>query len=133
MRGHRWLFGAMLLTTLAGCSKADTDRLARVGARVAQRAEALLPGGKGPLSHAWQALPLPSGEIAADARVSARLGWDKGLAEAKIEVRVLPGGAIDLKGTVKDLEQRRRAVALAEATIGVDKVEDHLELAEAPK
>jgi hypothetical protein len=115
--------------TLSGCAKADTERLAKVGAKIAQRAESLLPGGKGPLTHAWQVLPLPTGEVAVDARVAARLNWEKSLADAHVEVRSLPGEAVELRGSVRDLEQRRRAVAVAEATAGVEKVEDHLEIA----
>jgi hypothetical protein len=122
----RWLVLGLMLTA-TGCSKSDTERLGKVGNRVAQRAESLLPGGRGPLTQAWQAIPLPSGEVTLDARVSSRLLWDKSLADARIEVRLAPGGGVELRGTVKDLDQRRRAVALAEGTVGVEKVEDHLE------
>ena len=62
-----------------------------------------------------------------DARVSARLRWDKALAGSKIQVQA-KDGVVELKGPVIDLAQRRRAVELAESTAGADKVTDLLEV-----
>ena len=51
-------------------------------------------------------------------RVSARLRWEKQLADVRIEVKSAGNGVIELKGTVGNLHQRRRAVELAEMTEG---------------
>jgi osmotically-inducible protein OsmY len=41
------------------------------------------------------------------------------------------GGIVTLTGNVATLDQRRRAVALAEATLGVEKVVDLIEMPKA--
>jgi osmotically-inducible protein OsmY len=65
--------------------------------------------------------------MALDARVSARLRWDKTLSSEQIHVQAT-GGIIELKGRVRDLNQRRRAVELAESTVGTEQVLDLLEI-----
>ena len=60
--------------------------------------------------------------------MSQRLAWDKNLADARIQVRA-DGGAVELKGAVREAGQSKRAVELAESTAGVDKVTDSLEVA----
>jgi len=72
------------------------------------------------LTTGWQSMAL-------DARVSARLRWDKTLSNEQIQVQAT-GGVIELKGTVRDLGQRRRAVELAESTVGTEQVLDLLEV-----
>jgi osmotically-inducible protein OsmY len=62
-----------------------------------------------------------------DLRVSARLRWDKTLSEAPIDVQT-NGAVVELRGKVRDLTQRRRAVELAGTTAGVEKVNDLLEM-----
>jgi osmotically-inducible protein OsmY len=56
----------------------------------------------------------------------ARLSTDKLLAKQPIQVQV-HGGEVLLMGTVENVDQRRRAVQLAEGTLGVAKVVDRLE------
>ena len=63
-----------------------------------------------------------------DARVAARLGWDKGLGGSQIQVSA-HDSVIELTGTVEDLTQQRRAVDLAGSTAGVADVVDHLHIA----
>ncbi len=65
-------------------------------------------------------------ETSLDARVSIRLRWDKNLADMPIQVSS-KGAVVELKGAVRDLDQRRRAVEIAESTAGVEKVVDALE------
>ncbi len=61
-------------------------------------------------------------------RVSARLRWDKSLADVKIEVSA-SGSILELKGSVREPAQKKRVLELAESTDGVDKVTDNLEVA----
>jgi osmotically-inducible protein OsmY len=120
-----WLLvGLALLVT--GCAKEDTERLASVGHKVALQAEALT-GNDGKLSRGWQAMRGEWSEPALDARVGLRLRWDNSLAGAQIQVTT-SAGAVELKGTVRDLTQRRRALEVAESTAGVEKVTDALEV-----
>jgi hypothetical protein len=115
------------LTLLAaGCNSEDTDRMARLGHKLLAKAESLGPEADGRLNRGWQAMRSGLDGMPLDARVTSRLHWDKSLAETDIQVRV-EGGLVELKGTVRDAAQRQRAVELAEATVGVEKVTDSLE------
>jgi osmotically-inducible protein OsmY len=125
--GWGWLLLGLGLLA-AGCSKGDTDRLARVGRKVLAKAASLSEDTNDRLHTGWQSFRGNLGETGLDARVATRLRWDKTLAETPIEVMALPDNAVELKGPVADLDQRRRAVALAESTLGVERVVDSLEM-----
>jgi hypothetical protein len=120
--------GRLLLVLAAaacGCDSQDADRLARVGRKVADRAEAVAADTDGRLGPSWHTL-LAKGESSVEGRVGRRLHWDKSLAGCAIEVSAA-GGVVELKGKVQDLAQRRRAVELAGSTDGVEQVKDSLE------
>jgi osmotically-inducible protein OsmY len=118
----------LLLTPLllAGCQNQDAEQLARLGAKLSEKTEALLIGSSGPLTQTWPSLPVQFGDLSLDARVASRLRWDKRLADLNLRVKA-DGNTVELHGQVKELEQRRRAVELAETTAGVEKVADKLE------
>jgi hypothetical protein len=128
-RMGRWLLlGLTILGT--GCNRQDTERLARVGRRLVAKTEALAGDLRENLSGGcWQGFCAAWEQAGVDARVAARLRWDKDLAGASVSVQA-SGGAVELKGTVRDLTQRRRAVDLAERTVGVEKVTDALRITE---
>jgi hypothetical protein len=109
----------------AGCSRQDSDRLARVGKRLATRFEDVTADCSAGLGSSWN-----GGGPGLSGRVAARLRWDKGLAGLPIQVHGAGGGTVELKGSVRDLSQRRRAVELAESTDGVEKVNDQLQISE---
>src|SRR5262245_962339 len=105
----RWaLVGLALAAGAIGCSQEDPDHLARVAKCVAAKGEGLTGDADKTLT-GLQALQVNLDELTLDARVSARLRWDKDLAGSQIQVQVRDG-AVELKGTVRDLPQRRRAV-----------------------
>lgn len=118
-----WLAAALLLA--AGCNRQDTECLARLGRRAADGADGLTARIRESLNRNLQDV---GGRALAD-RVSGRLRWDKGLADAAIEVKA-DGKALELKGKVKTPEQRRRAVEVAESTVGVETVSDQIQVAE---
>ncbi|MBI1914554.1 MAG: BON domain-containing protein [Planctomycetes bacterium] len=123
--GSRWLFWLCLIAASAGCSGEDADRLARVYHRSAARFEDESAGTRGKLSRGWHSLqgdPLAGASLRD--RVAARLRLDRALTEAGIEVDA-DEDVITLRGEV-GAEQRRRAVDLAESTIGVEKVVNEL-------
>ena len=64
------------------------------------------------------------------ARAYGRLHWDKDLNDAKLDLEMKDGTAI-LRGTVKSLQARAKAIALARDTVGVDRVDDHLTIESA--
>ncbi len=122
LRVRVWLLGLAVLVT--GCSRQDTERLARIGKHIAARAEAVTVDCHAQLGSSWNGVGESVG-----ARVWARLRWDSALADLPIHVYVA-GGTVELKGTVRNIDQRRRALELAETTTGVEKVNDQLQIAE---
>jgi hypothetical protein len=129
--GKSWRLGLLLalMTLTIGCHGDDTERLARVGRKVAAKAESLAGDSDGKLSRSWEAMRQGLQEAPLDARVAARLRWDKDLADVHIQVSAT-GSTVELRGTVRDLAQRRRAVELAQSTLGVEKVSDELQVPE---
>jgi osmotically-inducible protein OsmY len=118
--------GLALAVAAVGCSNDDPDHLARVAKCVAAKGEGLTGDADKTLT-GLQALQTNMDELTLDARVSARLRWDKDLAGAQIQVQARDG-ALEMTGTVRDLSQRRRAVDLAQSTVGTEKVVDRLEI-----
>ncbi len=125
-RRGRWLCLA-LLGLAAGCGK-DADCLARVGKKSAARLDAVTGGARARLADGWQAVRGSVGEATLDSRVAVRLRWDKELAGADLQVSSPAPGGVRLQGTVADLRQRQRAVALAQSTQGVEVVTDELKV-----
>src|SRR5262249_41088460 len=121
-----WLL-LVLATGGVGCNRQDSQKLANVGRKGGEKAEALTGGSSGRLASGWQTLRADMDKMALDARVSARIRWDKSLERTKIQV-FYHDGQIELKGQVKSFDQRQRAVQLANATVGADSVVDSLEV-----
>ena len=101
--------------------------LAKVGGKLGHKLEALLAPDAGRIVRGLNAMPLRLGEGAIDARVTARLRWDKSLADTSIQVQVV-GNVVELHGKVRSEDQKRRAYELAQTTQGVEKVLDQLEI-----
>ena len=125
-RRARWL-GLALACLAAGCGK-DADCLARVGKKSAARLDAMTGGARTRLADGWEAVRGSVGEATLDSRVAVRLRWDKDLAGADLQVHSPAPGVVRLQGTVADLRQRQRAVALAQSTQGVEAVTDELKV-----
>jgi hypothetical protein len=118
---------------LGGCTSQDAAHLAQIGRQTAAKVGTLAGGPEGRLAVGWQAVHSQGGGTAAlEARVAARLRWEKTLAEIPLQIQAT-GRVIELKGTVPTLAQRRRAVELAESTVGVERVVDALELPNAER
>jgi BON domain len=119
-----WLLGGVVLCC-CGCKEQDVDRLSRLGGKLNQKMSSLLAG-NGPLTRGLSGVRLHWGAVAVDARVAARLNWDKSLEGLPIQVEA-DGAEVKLRGKVPDPAKRRRAVDLATSTIGVEKVADEME------
>jgi len=61
-----------------------------------------------------------------ESRVYSRLHWDKALTGSKIELSSPRAGAVALTGTVPDPKAQAKAILLANETVGVTEVIDHL-------
>jgi osmotically-inducible protein OsmY len=104
----------------AGCNNSDRNHLARAAGKARDKMKGLTGETGQSLTTGWQSMAL-------DARVSARIHWDKTLTAEPIRVQS-NGGMIELHGKVSDLTQHRRAVELAESTVGAEQVLDLLEV-----
>ena len=120
-----WLLPVTVWIT--GCNGEETERLAHVGHKVMEKIESATGNADGKLFGGLQAMR-GAAEPDLAGRVSARLRWDRSLADLKIEVRA-NGAMVELKGSVRDPAQKKRALELAESTDGVEKVMDALEVA----
>lgn len=119
---RRLTVSILLATALlpAGCKRQDAECLTRIGQKMATA----LGEAKSSLDVGWQGV-VPA--MGLEARVAARLHWDKALAGAAIEVKV-NNAEVELTGTVGDQTQSARAAELAEATTGVEKVVNNLQI-----
>jgi osmotically-inducible protein OsmY len=126
--GKRWRIGlfCVLMLMACGCEQQDTERLDRAGRRVAVKCGHAASAIQDKLATTWSAARTHWEDTPLDVRVTARLRSDKDLADAEIQVGAREG-VVELHGTV-NIKQRQRAVELAEATIGVEKVIDALEM-----
>jgi osmotically-inducible protein OsmY len=117
----------LALFALSGCTSKDAEHLARIGQKTAGRASGLTSNiGNGRSMTGWQMVRSGVEEMTLDARVTARLRWDKDLHDSPIVVRA-SGSVVELSGAVPSLTLRRRAVELAERTLGVERVVDALD------
>jgi len=109
-----------LCVLAAGCNQQDVDGLGRVGKKVMAQARSAA----GPLRDKFDSGV--RGLAGLRERVQSRLQWDRQLADVAIEVHV-SAAEVELKGSVKTEDQRRRAIELAESTQGVERVIDSLQ------
>jgi hypothetical protein len=108
----------LIVLVIAGCSRSDQEGLARVGRKLADRANIWM----GELRD-----QLDLGGNVLQTRVAERLRWDKKLVDLPIHINAR-GGEVELTGVVPDSSLKQRAVELAEATAGVESVLDHIQV-----
>lgn len=108
---------ALTVVALAGCSREDGERLARVGRLAGEKVRDAAPA-RTPLGDLHP-------EATAAGRVRARFRMDAALADQPIQV-VEGSDAIHLRGRVGTPEQAEWAVKLASETTGVTAVVNEL-------
>ncbi len=113
----------VILALATGCNRSDGDRLARVGAKVTQHAQALVPD-RTPFGN-----PVGLAKSAGiEERVRERFNSDRFLQGLPIEISSQED-AVRLSGQVGDALLKNRAVEIAESTVGVEKVIDEIVVA----
>src|SRR5665213_3551528 len=117
----RWYLAALALL-ICGCGGQDVDRLGRIASMTAAKFNDMAGGPHGKLANGWDAVFGAISETTPDARVAARLRWDKALDKADIQVEAAGLGVVRLQGNVIDAAQQQRAGELAESTQGVEQV-----------
>jgi BON domain-containing protein len=113
-------FVAVLPLIFVGCDRSDADKLARVGWKVTEKVQALVPD-RTPFGGAIPGARQPGLQN----HVRERFKLDRYLAGQPIEVTA-EGGEVRLRGQVDDEVLKRRAVETAESTVGVEKVVDEM-------
>jgi hypothetical protein len=81
------------------------------------------------LRRGWADVKQSVNEMGVQGRVYGRLHWDKSLADAPLEIGVQNDNNVTLSGTVPDEAAHMTAVKLAQDTVGVGQVVDHLTVA----
>jgi osmotically-inducible protein OsmY len=81
------------------------------------------------LRETWADIKRTTRRMTVEGRVYARLYWDKSLADAPFQIETKNGGVVVLKGSVPSHEAKRRAVDLAQSTVGVNETIDELAVA----
>src|SRR5262249_35270153 len=115
-------FLVLLALICAGCNRQDVDGLERIGRKVLDRTQAAVSPLREKFDHTIRGI----GGAGLRERVQQRLQWDKSLAETRIEISVADA-AVELQGKIKSDLQRRRAIELAETTLGVERVTDRMQ------
>jgi osmotically-inducible protein OsmY len=124
----RWMTLAFWTLMGVGCQARDGDLLAQAGYKAALK----LGLTRGPSTNTLSGtLRGALGETSLSARVENRLRWDRFLANQAIEVIQIGPAAVTLKGQLPEEGMRARAVEIARATSGVERVVDELEVREA--
>jgi osmotically-inducible protein OsmY len=80
------------------------------------------------LRRSWAEIRQSVDELSVQGRVYGRLRWDKALADETIDIDVQSDNVVVLSGMVADEPTRRKAVKLAEDTVGVRDVISRLEV-----
>jgi osmotically-inducible protein OsmY len=117
----------VVIVALCGCSE-DVDRLGRIFQKSAAKFESATDRMRDRLQIGSLAQPGASLEPSLENRVTLRIRWDAELSGVSIQAYQLGSGTIELTGTVSELTQQRRAIELAQTTVGVEKVLDRLTL-----
>jgi hyperosmotically inducible protein len=78
------------------------------------------------LRKGWADVRRSVDEMTVQGRVYGRLHWDKAIGTAPIEIRMQNESDVTLSGSVPDEAAHATALKLAQDTVGVGRVEDHL-------
>ena len=97
-----------------------------VGERVGESVDRGLTSIGNRLRKTWADFRKSVDELSVQGRVYGRLHWDKAIGSAPIEISVQNENIVTLSGSVPTEAARRTAVSLANDTIGVRQVVDHL-------
>jgi BON domain len=122
-------FTAFLCLAVAGCSDADADKLRKVGDKTYDRAAIVVQQTWDELGRTLLDQQPPPAEPDLLNKVQLRIKWERDLEGLPI-VASAAEDVITLSGIIKTKEQKVLAVKLAEATVGVGKVNDELVIGE---
>ena len=117
--------GLVFLLLTCGCKLRDRDILVEVCRKTGEKVESAIGTTPAHLSGT-----LPMGDASIAARVHNRIHWDRYLNSLNVKVHTLAPGKLALHGQIPDLSLKQRILDLAKSTVGVEQVEDRLQLPE---
>lgn len=116
---------ALLLSKLPAQEEGTAER---VGRKIDQGLEQLT----NKVQEAWTDVRKKVDQLSVQGRVYGRLRWDKAFADAPLDVDIQDDATVILTGRVPSEKAQRRAVRLAENTVGVHNVIDRLRIEPRP-
>jgi hypothetical protein len=116
--------GIAILLALLSELPAQEGAAERIGRRIDRGLDELTEE----VREAWTDVRKQVDELGLQGRVYGRLRWDKALAEEPIDVEVEEKDTVILTGRVPDERTRKKAVRLANDTVGVREVIDRLQV-----
>jgi osmotically-inducible protein OsmY len=119
---------ALLVLSFASAAHAQEGVGQRIGQRIDEGAQTV--GAK--IRQTWQEIRQSTSNMGVEARVYARLHWDKALSNATLDIDVQEGGVVLLRGSVADMGAKTKAVSITQDTVGVSRVIDELAVASTP-
>lgn len=120
------IVGLLLTGRLAAQQVAPPPAEPGVGTTIGEKLDRGLNQLGETLRKGWADIRKSVDELTVQGRVYGRLRWDKSLANAPIEIAVQNENVVTLSGSVADEAAHATAVKLAQDTIGVRQVVDHL-------
>lgn len=124
---RRFLLLAVGAVVLCGALKADGQQ--KDSDSISDKVDRGVKAVESRLRETWGDIKRATHRMTVEGRVYARLYWDKSLADAPFKIETRDGGVVVLKGSVTSHEAKRRAVDLAQSTVGVNETVDELAVA----
>ena len=119
-------FGVCLISTTATLpARAQQGFGERLGQQLDEGIERL----SSEVREGWASLRKTVDRMGVQGRVYSRLRWDKQIATAQVDIEVQDEDVVVLRGQVADAAAKRKAVQLANDTVGVSRVVDELTIA----
>ena len=135
MLRYRWICGFAVIAGLVGASsllaqepKTITEKIKSKAGSAVESIKKGAASAEGAISNQFQKAKNAVTNMEIEARVYARIHWDKNLTGSKIELGAPKVGTISLTGTVLDTKAKAKALELATDTVGVVNVVDNLKV-----
>lgn len=131
----RYLLPALYCALICGVSSCFTVRPAKaqgIGERIGARLDQGIDRLGEELQEGWESLKQTVDRMGVQGRVYSRLRWDKNFADTKFDIDV-KNDIVTLRGVVSSIEAQKKALQIANDTIGVARVENELTVRQVPK
>ncbi len=99
-----------------------------LGERIGQSIDQGLNRLQGEIQEGWESLKQTVDRLGIEGRVYSRLRWDKEVATATLKVKSTDDGIVTLEGQVATIAAKKKAMKLADDTVGVTRVIDRLSI-----